>query len=99
MADLDNPTSERSGPLPDGGVASCVEGYTPEAIAHRAFAFDGVVVDIGPAHSNRSGEGYVQVALVGVTFAVREWFLRSYGTKRHSRHVSARGRGPTRPYG
>jgi hypothetical protein len=58
VADLDNPTSERSGPLPDGDVASCVEGYTPEAIAHRAFAFDGVVVDIGPAHSNRSGEGY-----------------------------------------
>jgi hypothetical protein len=77
--DLDNPTSELSGPLPDGGSASCVAGYTPEAIANRAFAFDGVVVGIGPAHSNRSGEGYVQLALVGVTFAVREWFSGGTG--------------------
>ncbi|GAA3339125.1 hypothetical protein GCM10020358_21730 [Amorphoplanes nipponensis] len=75
--DLDNPTSELSGPLPDGGRASCVEGYTPEAIANRAFAFDGVVVDIGPAHSNRSGKGYLD--LVGVTFAVREWFSGGTG--------------------
>lgn len=75
--DLKNPTSELSGPLPDGGAASCVEEYTPTAVAHRAFAFDGVVVGIGPAHSNRSGTGYLD--LVGVTFAVRAWFSGGTG--------------------
>ncbi|MEN3614776.1 hypothetical protein AAH979_35230 [Plantactinospora sp. ZYX-F-223] len=71
-ADLDNPTGGMSGSLPDGGAASCVESYTPEAVAGRAFAFDGVVVNIGPARSNRSGKGHLN--LVGVTFAVGEWF-------------------------
>ncbi|MFG1913466.1 hypothetical protein [Micromonospora sp. NPDC048898] len=70
--DRDNPTKDRSGPLPDGGAASCTERSTPEAIAGRAFAFDGVVVNIGPAQSNRSGIG--KLDLVGVTFAVVEWF-------------------------
>ncbi|WP_327278479.1 hypothetical protein OG609_44830 (plasmid) [Streptomyces sp. NBC_01224] len=74
--DLDNPTSELSGPLPDADAASCANAYTAEAIANRAFAFDGVVVDIGPARSSRSGEG---LGGVGVTFAVREWFSDGTG--------------------
>jgi hypothetical protein len=27
-----NPTADRSGPLPDGGAASCVESYAPKAV-------------------------------------------------------------------
>ncbi|HCT81568.1 MAG TPA: hypothetical protein DGG94_07050 [Micromonosporaceae bacterium] len=71
-ADLDNPTSQLTGPLPDGGAASCVEEYSPSAVAKRAFAFDGVVVDFGPAGSNRPDRGHLELA--GVTFAVGEWF-------------------------
>ena len=75
--DLDNPTSKLFGPLPGNAAASCAEMHRPEAIANRAFAFDGVVVKIGPAQSTRSGMGYLD--LVGVTFAVGEWF--SAGTE------------------
>lgn len=42
-----NPTASRTGPLP-GGAASCVESYSPDALSHRAFAFDGVVMKLGP---------------------------------------------------
>lgn len=42
-----NPTAERSGPLSDGALVDCVEQYSPAAVSRRAFAFDGVVVDIG----------------------------------------------------
>jgi hypothetical protein len=73
----DNPTGVPSGPLPEDGLKSCVEAYQPATVAHRAFAFDGVVVDIGPAHSNRSGLGYLDLA--GVTFAVGEWFFGGTG--------------------
>ena len=67
-----NPTAGRTGALPDGGVASCAEAYAPDALTGRAFAFDGVVLDIGPSVSDR-GDG-VNLGLPGVTFKVREWF-------------------------
>ncbi|MEU4469943.1 hypothetical protein [Micromonospora sp. NPDC023888] len=70
--DGDNPTKDRSGPLPDSGAASCVEVFTPETLASRAFAFDGVVATIGPARTNRPGVD--RLDLVGVTFTVGEWF-------------------------
>ncbi len=67
-----NPTADRTGALPDGGAASCVESYAPDALTGRAFAFDGVVLDIGPSVSDR-GDG-ADLGLPGVTFKVREWF-------------------------
>ncbi len=67
-----NPTAEPRGPLPDGGTASCVEGYDPIAATGRAFAFDGVVVAVGASVSDR-GNG-ADLGLPGVTFEVREWF-------------------------
>lgn len=72
-ADLgQNPAAERSGPLPGDEAASCVESYSPAALAARDFAFDGVVVTIGSSVSDRGDEG--DLALPGVTFEVREWF-------------------------
>jgi len=68
---LRNPTSDRTGPLPDGG-GRCVESYAPNAVQGRAFAFDGVVVAVGSSVSDRGGEADLE--LPGVTFVVREWF-------------------------
>jgi hypothetical protein len=70
--DSRNPTANRRGPLSDGGAASCVESYAPEAVTGRAFAFDGVVVEVGPSVSDRGDEA--DLGLPGVTFEVREWF-------------------------
>lgn len=70
--DQQNPTAGRTGPLPDGGAASCVESYEPKAVARRAFAFDGVVVAVGPSVSDRGDEA--DLRLPGVTFQVRAWF-------------------------
>lgn len=67
-----NPTADRTGPLPDGGAADCVESYTPDAVRGRAFAFDGVVMEAGPSVSDRGDEG--DLGLPGVTFEVQEWF-------------------------
>ncbi|MET7391920.1 hypothetical protein ABZS66_00265 [Dactylosporangium sp. NPDC005572] len=73
----DKPATDRTGALPEGGMIDCVEGYSPDAVARRAFAFDGVVVAIGPARSNRPGMG--QLDLVAVTFTVGEWFAGGSG--------------------
>ena len=70
--DLSNPTAELTGPLPHGAATSCVEEYSPDAVANRAFAFDGVVVDMGSPRSNR-GDGS-DLDLTGVTFEIRHWF-------------------------
>lgn len=67
-----NPTAGRTGALPDGGAASCVESYTPKALTGRAFAFDGVVVEIGASVSDLGDDG--DLGLPGVTFKVRKWF-------------------------
>lgn len=54
------------------GAASCVESYAPKAVMGRAFAFDGVVVEVGRSVSDRGDES--DLGLPGVTFEVREWF-------------------------
>jgi hypothetical protein len=48
-----------------------VESYSLTAVARRAFAFDGTVVEIGPARTNRAG---AELPLVAVTFHVNQWF-------------------------
>jgi hypothetical protein len=72
-----NPTADRTGPLPDGGDASCVESYAPQAVSGRSFAFDGEVLKIGPSISDRGAGG--DLNLPGVTFEVREWFSGGQG--------------------
>lgn len=72
-----NPTAGRSGPLP-GGATSCVEVYAPAAVSQRAFAFDGVVLEVGPSVSDRGDEA--DLNLPGVTFEVREWFSGNPGS-------------------
>lgn len=67
------PPVERSGPLPEGGAASCAFEPTEENLARRAFAFDGTVAAIdGPAAVADEGDdlGYAQV-----TFDVVEWYV------------------------
>lgn len=54
-------------------LTSCAETYSPSGVAARAFAFDGVVVRVGPSVSDR-GDG-ANLGLPGVTFEVREWFV------------------------
>lgn len=68
----DRPRASRTGSLPDNGSASCVESYTPQAVAARSFAFDGEIVKIGPSVSDRGDGG--DLNLPGVTFKVHEWF-------------------------
>ncbi len=70
--DQDDPTAHLTGPLSVAQAVRCVERYSAATLVHRAFAFDGVVTDIGSAGSNRPDRG--QLELVGVTFAVSEWF-------------------------
>lgn len=61
------PVSDQ-GPL--RGVAECAAEYTPEAIAERAFAFDGTVLSVGEA--DRVGEAGEPV--VPVRFVVHTWY-------------------------
>lgn len=72
-----NPTAGRTGPLGDGGAASCVESYTPQAVTNRAFAFDGTVVAIGPGTTDRGDES--DLNLIGVTFQVHDWYAGGGG--------------------
>lgn len=62
-----------TGPLLDGGAASCVESYSLETLQNRDFAFDGTVVRMGPSVSDRGDDGDLNLA--GITFEVREWFM------------------------
>jgi len=77
MQDPASPTAGRSGPLPDGGAASCVEAYSPQAVEGRSFAFDGEVLGVGPSVSDRGDSA--DLDLPGVTFTVREWFSGGRG--------------------
>ncbi|RZU33979.1 hypothetical protein [Blastococcus saxobsidens] len=76
-AEPENPTADRTGPLAGSVTASCVEEYSAEAVRGRAFAFDGVVVAIGPSGTDRSDIPGPELA--GVTFAVQEWFSGGSG--------------------
>lgn len=69
---LPNPTAGRTGALGSSAATSCVEEYTPAAVSNRAFAFDGVVIDVAGSVSDQGGEG--DLGLPGVTFRVNQWF-------------------------
>jgi hypothetical protein len=54
-----------------------VTAYSPGAVAGAPFAFDGTVLAIGSARSNRPG---VELPLSGVTFRVHRWFRGGQGS-------------------
>lgn len=64
--------AQPSGALGGGGAASCVEDYSPGAVAGRAFAFDGTVTAIDAGRTDRTGKG--ELDFVAATFTVTEWF-------------------------
>lgn len=66
-------SNRRHSDTSNAAAASCVEAYSPDAVASRAFAFDGVIVSLGRSVSDR-GDG-ADLGLPGVTFEVREWFV------------------------
>ncbi len=70
--DVDAEADTRTGALRGDAAGSCVEEYNPQTLATRAFAFDGVVVDILPGRTNGPGGGALD--LRAVTFDVEEWF-------------------------
>lgn len=72
-----NSADGRHGELTSGAGVSCVESYSPKAVAQRSFAFDGTVTNVGPGTTNREGEG--QLRLSAVTFEVHEWFAGGTG--------------------
>ncbi|MCK0114340.1 hypothetical protein MWU75_19565 [Ornithinimicrobium sp. F0845] len=72
-ASSEHTPEDEHGPLPDGGAASCVELYSLKTLQNRDFAFDGIVVRMGPSVSDRGDGGDLNLA--GVTFEVREWFV------------------------
>ncbi|MFC7245294.1 hypothetical protein ACFQO7_22705 [Catellatospora aurea] len=53
-----------------GGAASCVEQYSPDTLAQRAFAFDGTVLAVGTADPAKAE----QFPEVPVTFQVHHWY-------------------------
>ncbi|TYP83824.1 hypothetical protein [Blastococcus xanthinilyticus] len=75
----EDPTAGRTGPLADTATNSCALEYGPAAVGRLDFAFAGAVVDIGPAVTTRSGLPGPPEDLVGVTFAVEEWFSGGSG--------------------
>lgn len=58
-------------------MASCVEGYSPNAVADREFALNGTVLKIGHGTTDRPGEG--RLGYAGVTLAVDDWFVGGSG--------------------
>lgn len=73
------PATGAATPPPGGGSgvsSSCIEGYSPAALAQRSFAFDGTVTAIDPAGSNRPGAA---LPLASVTFRVNQWFRGGSG--------------------
>ncbi len=71
------PSSGPTGPVGDSGLTSCAFEYSPRTLADRAFAFDGTAVSVGPARTERPGNGG---GYVGTTFEVHEWFAGGSGT-------------------
>jgi hypothetical protein len=73
------PTEQGGAPSGDvfgsGGGLSCVEQYSPQALAGRGFAFAGTVASIGDLPTSS-----VEVGLsVPVTFTVNRWFRGGQG--------------------
>ena len=71
------PSSGPQGPLPGGGMTSCVEQYSLAAVTGRAFAFDGTVASIASAPNAQPSMGADSVP---VTFKVNEWYAGGSGT-------------------
>ena len=72
------PTSaEPTGPLARLTLASCVESYSPGAIAGRDFAFDGTIERIGDGTTDRPDSARLNYS--GVTFAVTNWYIGGQG--------------------
>ncbi|MGZ4625725.1 MAG: hypothetical protein ACXV3S_05460 [Kineosporiaceae bacterium] len=71
------PDSQPTGALWGTGATSCVQGYSPAAVAGRSFAFDGTVTSIGPGRTDRPGKG--RLNSVSATFSVSEWFAGGSG--------------------
>lgn len=70
----------RTGALwPPGAAQSCVEEYSPRTLQHRAFAFDGVVIDIEDGQTSQADSGPLDLA--AVTFEVKEWFKGGSGAE------------------
>ena len=63
--------SPRHGAVQSSGAFSCIERYSPEALASRGFAFDGTVTSI--AAPDQTGEADA-LNLQPVTFAVHRWY-------------------------
>jgi hypothetical protein len=73
------PSAEPQGDVFGTGVGlSCVETYSPQTLARRAFAFDGTVVSIGEPSSTGHE---VADPYVPVTFAVTHWFRGGQGDR------------------
>lgn len=67
--------SSRAGAVPLGNATpSCVESYTLQTLAEQAFAFDGTVLSLGAARSDRALGLTDDPGYIGVTFTVTEWF-------------------------
>ena len=60
------PSSEGGSPISPGGVASCVEQYSLDTLAHRDSAFDGTVESV---------DGDM------ITFTVNDWFRGGEGNR------------------
>jgi hypothetical protein len=54
-------------------AASCVETYSPKALRHRAFAFDGTAIAVEDRRDLRLPPGEDRVPWV--TFEVNRWYL------------------------
>ena len=67
------PRDDRQGEVAPNSAFSCVEQYSPAAVATRGFAFDGTVrsIDKGPRQSDTNVAG---ADSWDVTFEVNEWF-------------------------
>ncbi|MGY1848751.1 hypothetical protein [Blastococcus sp. SYSU DS1021] len=75
----EDPTARRTGPLAGTEASSCALEYSSAAVGRLDFAFTGVVVGIGPAVTTQAGSPGPPEDLVGVTFAVQEWFSGGSG--------------------
>lgn len=71
--------NSRTGPVPGSPDASCVEPYNLRNLTNRGFAFDGTVVSMSPAQSDRTGADGVSGYLM-VSFQVHQWFRGGSGT-------------------
>lgn len=81
------PTAQRNGDQskgPGAVMGSCVETYSPEALASKEFAFDGELVKIDIP---QEGTGSDQVKAEGdsgfgtVTLEVKQWFKGGEGSR------------------